>query len=406
MPLQTQFPTTFVTRNSSQPISYLLRDLFNDTLAAGAVNGSAATPGPGKRIATDTESKLSVGSGMLNFAGGKASPAWGDPGLWYEDDAGAAFSRTAGRLLTFAIIPNDTTGAMMIGWSTAKSSFPSEHAVQFTGATITMTVSGGSRVQTINNVGNTRYRGAIALRAVGAFYFLEIGAKLQLIYVDDIKSTALLYPAIVTNNRAFSADDVVIVDTLYVPVVIASDAFTRADGALDSTDGAGIAETGGSGVAWSNPVGTIAVTGNKAQASAVTSGAAVATVPSATADVWAQAALVRGTTGGGPLVRYVDADNYIYATHNGTNALLIKRVGGSESNVISAAAAYSAGAAPVIVCSGTSFWLLYNGQQVGLVQTISDAVFTGSTTHGICLSDTDSTLDRFVLLPRGTGGEY
>lgn len=62
-------------------LPYLIRDEFTDTRAAGAVNGTLATPGPGTRAAVDTNSQLTIGGGVANFAGGKAIPAWGDPVL-------------------------------------------------------------------------------------------------------------------------------------------------------------------------------------------------------------------------------------------------------------------------------------------------------------------------------------
>ncbi|MCB0072592.1 MAG: hypothetical protein KDE20_14080 [Caldilineaceae bacterium] len=47
---------------------WLIRDEFTDTRAAGSVNGTAATPGPGIRVVTGTESKLSVGSGNISIS--------------------------------------------------------------------------------------------------------------------------------------------------------------------------------------------------------------------------------------------------------------------------------------------------------------------------------------------------
>jgi len=49
-------------------VSWLLRDEFTDTRAAGAVDATPATPGPGTRAATDTDSKMTIGSDVLNVA--------------------------------------------------------------------------------------------------------------------------------------------------------------------------------------------------------------------------------------------------------------------------------------------------------------------------------------------------
>ena len=76
-------------------IKWLLRDDFTDTLTAGNVNGTAATPGPGTRAVTDTDSKLSIGSGAMAFDA-HSTPAWGDPGINWD----IGIVRAYGALLT------------------------------------------------------------------------------------------------------------------------------------------------------------------------------------------------------------------------------------------------------------------------------------------------------------------
>ena len=71
-------------------ISYLLRDEFTTTRAAGAVNGTAAEPGPGTRVVVDAGSDLSIAGSQLVFSGGTGS--YGDPGYWL----GPTVSRVAG----------------------------------------------------------------------------------------------------------------------------------------------------------------------------------------------------------------------------------------------------------------------------------------------------------------------
>src|SRR3990167_5136885 len=64
----------------NRDIYYLLRDIFNDNRSAGAVNGTLINPGT--RTVTDTNSKLSIAGGVLDFATGGAGT--GNPGLWYD----------------------------------------------------------------------------------------------------------------------------------------------------------------------------------------------------------------------------------------------------------------------------------------------------------------------------------
>jgi hypothetical protein len=63
--------------------SWKLRDYFTTDLAAGSVNGTTATPLGGVRTLADTASKVSIVSGVMLWNGGKASPAIGDPKLYY-----------------------------------------------------------------------------------------------------------------------------------------------------------------------------------------------------------------------------------------------------------------------------------------------------------------------------------
>jgi hypothetical protein len=87
----------------------IFRDQFGaGDVAAGSVNGTYSDDGNAKRVVTDAESKLSIASGVLAFAGGKAAPAWGDPGIWYTDTGDAAFSVGAGHALLFTVVAGTT----------------------------------------------------------------------------------------------------------------------------------------------------------------------------------------------------------------------------------------------------------------------------------------------------------
>ena len=89
---------------------YRLWDDFSVALAAGSVNGSPATYPSTVRIAgpvvtrsiVDTENKLSIANGALTYAGGKAAPAYGDPGSWHP-----AWTRAAGLVLTMRLLDTD-----------------------------------------------------------------------------------------------------------------------------------------------------------------------------------------------------------------------------------------------------------------------------------------------------------
>ena len=63
--------------------AWILRDEFNTALSAGSVHGTTSEPSGHTRTVKDTENKISIADGKLTFSGGKASPAVGDPAIWY-----------------------------------------------------------------------------------------------------------------------------------------------------------------------------------------------------------------------------------------------------------------------------------------------------------------------------------
>src|SRR3990167_5258911 len=71
---------------------YTLYDQFTTARAAGSVNATNAEPVGGARTVTDTNSKISITGGVLDFATGGNS--FGDPAVWY-----GLITRTLGRLL-------------------------------------------------------------------------------------------------------------------------------------------------------------------------------------------------------------------------------------------------------------------------------------------------------------------
>ena len=128
-----------------------------------------------------------------------------------------------------------------------------------------------------------------------------------------------------------------------------------------------------------------------------------------TANVYAQADLVvtAGTQAG--LVIALDSAaspaNFMIAYHDGTNCKLDKNVAGTYTNVVSAAAAYSANAPIVVTKDGTAVRLYYNNALVGS-GTVSDAGIVDNTIHGLFSTYSGNTIDDVVMYARGTGGEY
>jgi hypothetical protein len=181
---------------------WLIKDEFTDTRAAGSVNGTAATPGPGTRTVTDTESKLSVSSGALAIAGGKASPAWGDPGLWMN-----GINRITGVGAISKIVAPAGAVRFVFGFSQSTSGEPSlpNPCVYLYNGTIYGT-------QSNINMGaysaGQDYVFAIILRSTGAFVVAAGGAfsSATLLWVYGSGTTATLYPCAVNYNATSSVD--------------------------------------------------------------------------------------------------------------------------------------------------------------------------------------------------------
>lgn len=81
----------------------------------------------------------------------------------------------------------------------------------------------------------------------------------------------------------------------------------------------------------------------------------------------------------GLVINYLDASNFVIGFYNRATgkAELLKCVTGTWTSLINTTVAYSAGAELKIIVSGTTYQLWYNGAQVGINQTISDALGTG-----------------------------
>jgi len=372
-------------------VSYDLRDEFTDTLAAGSVDGTSAMPGPGTRTVVDTNNKISVGSGVLDFASGVAL----NDGLWLD-----AVTRTTGRLMIASL--NITSGGIETGWDSNQTGYAAP-VFQLYSNVIKVNFSTVVSVGLYTN--STDYLFCVILRASGNYFLIKGGeyATWTLLYKSDTNNTASLYPTVkdVTGNFIGTADFIRIPTALWLPTPVAYDTFTRSNGAI------GVSETAGpdgqlvGSRTWSAKLGTWTVASNAAVCSVLSgSSDGIATVSdSSNTDVLIGANLTRAGDDVGLVVRWADANNYIYALHNGTNAQLIKVVAGTPTTLINTAATYSAGARMCVRMMGTAARLYYNDALIGAQQTISDAGLQTGTNHGLYSTNTGNTFDNFELFP-------
>lgn len=383
-------------------ITYLLNDEFTTDRAAGAVNGTAAEPGPGTRNITDLDNRISITGGVLNIAANAGGTSgFGRTGIWYTP----AITRLPG--LVIAQTVQYTAGMIAIGGltTTASASNVGYNNLGYGFASTPLfsarKTTDGSSPTVMTPATSTAYRIYTVLRATGRFLFVKSAGVTKLLWFDAWDGTATLYAGFTDWGRtdAVTIDDVLISQSqVYSVLALASDSFNRANGVLGSTDGVGHAEANsGSGKAWTAQTGTWGVATNKAACSVLT-GSGIATVDAGAADVVLAVDVTRSAGNVGFVLRYASATNYIYGYYDGTNVTLRKVVNGSDSQVLAPTAI--TGSKFLVTADGTKFRLFFEDLHRGAELTISDATLQAGTNHGLYTSDTGATFDNFVVFKR------
>ena len=234
------------------PPYYLIRDEFTTDRAAGAVNGTAAEPGPGARTTVNANAKLSISGGKAVFATGGAV---GDPRLLYDRFVDAV----TGRLCLIAI--TYTAGGFDVGTDNDLISGV-YFGMRASGTGLSVRLAGVVLAVGAVATGNT-YQLAVANRAVGAAIFIKGGAftNWTLLYIADTGGGPFVPAAqAINNSSSFSIDNVIVPAVKWLPSPLVSDGFSVAG----SSDGLGHAEgiagglgSGGGGVVWAGATATI-----------------------------------------------------------------------------------------------------------------------------------------------------
>ena len=381
---------------------YLIRDEFLADIAAGSVDETLATPGPGTRNVVDTGTFLSISGGKIATAD---SMGVADPSLIYRE----AIARVAGRLgwgyTNWNARGYIGFGAAIIGTLNAASIcvLSTEIVVYDTAPSWNL----GAKTL------NADYETLVALRLAGNFCFIKgTGyANLELLYIGDTDATATLYYG--TADRVAGGDTtswhtLKVPEKLWLPIPLASDGF---GGVVGVTDGAGHAEgvTGGlgagvGGLSWTDQVGTWAIGGGDKNCSALAGGIGICTVPTSTADLYIDVESTRTGSELGIVARYTDVNNYLRAYHDGVNVKLDEVVGGVPNNLITAADVIAAGGLMTLMVKAQTAWLAYDGTLTGTTAII-DAGLTAANA-GLYSTDILNVFDNFRVYARGTSGEY
>ena len=249
-----KFTNTGFESNVNSWDTYALEDRFTTALAAGSVNATSAEPTGGTRTVVDTNSKLSITGGLLDFATGNAT----NDGIWYP-----SFSRVLGRTLIGTITMANTAQQARIGWGTAQSGAIND-SIRLVGDGTSQIITNGTLITGIGLYTATTYQLAVVMRATGIFYFIKGGAftNWTLIWVSTA-GTAAGYPAVNSANGIFTADDIRIPNSLFIPTPTAYDTFTTASSTSTETtspDNQPISSLPWTGSTWSVSGGSVSNT--------------------------------------------------------------------------------------------------------------------------------------------------
>ena len=156
-------------------LRYLLRDEFTTDRAAGAVDGTAAEPGPGTRTVVDTGSDVSIASDVLVIAGGAG--AWSDPRITYTPTLAERSGYGLGAQCEIAV----TSGKIAFGMADGAGATPTGVFFRIDGTTLEV-VDGAAvnaaATATIGTItGSTPYYLAINKRSSMTEYYIYGGAE-------------------------------------------------------------------------------------------------------------------------------------------------------------------------------------------------------------------------------------
>ena len=213
---------------------WLLNDNFNDTVAAGSVDDTVATPGPGVRdVVTDTNSKISVGSGVLDFATGAAA----NDGVWRTVQ-----TRAAGRVYVAKITPADANGIISFGFDANQAgALTDSFRMNASSAGLDIIANGGSAF-VVGAYAATPYFLAAVMRGTGIHWYIKGGAfTLWTNIYNTTAGTANAYPALTVGNTTtvLTSSFNRIPVKKWLPTPIVYDTFTRGNGAIGATEATG-----------------------------------------------------------------------------------------------------------------------------------------------------------------------
>lgn len=382
-------------------IPWLLNDSFNDTLAAGSVNGTAATPGPGTRVVDDTSTNLSLSGGNAVIAGGESGD-YGEPGLWLD-----AVTRAAGVVGVMSY--TGASGAIgRVGFdSTQAEGGKSGNAYHVESVTDLRAYKGsGSALAVATIVATTEYYLAIVLKASGAYYFIKNGAfsNWTLLWVYAQPSTATQYLGIMNYSLVYNSSFLRVPVETWLPTPLAYDTFTDTNGvSLDAhaSDTSGPDSQATASRAWTEESGDWDIQSNKANPD----GAAIATIDAGQADVVVDLT-VDGGTAGQPAIclRFADTNNYWFLqADRANNQLELHEYASGDTVRANAAVTFNDSTDYDLraICDGQKIDGFADG--ANKISYASAALNETKTEHGLYADHTECEFDDFLVFARDSG---
>lgn len=206
-----------------------------------------ASPGPGKRTVTDTESKLSLEGGNLVFSGGKASPGAGDPGLWLNPP----IQRLLGKTAIWNWYQNGS-GVLWCGFDSNTAGTSDNGFIYTDGANVVISVSSNLIVGSVSTASS--YKFAISLKASGCYYLMRSGVSSPVLLYNYTGFTGNSLYVSLPNYASSNSIRSILVPTERLQIrPIAYSVFTGADGTtLSTSDSVSADGYNLSPMAWNN----------------------------------------------------------------------------------------------------------------------------------------------------------
>lgn len=382
---------------SGSGLKWLLRDDFTDTLAAGSLIGTPATPGPGTRAGVDTGNTMSTSGGKLLTE----RTANYNPVLGLD-----AVTREAGRMVVAHVNLSNGSNRFQIGWSHTVGQVIAKEYYKSVGVDLRANSS-----TTFGSVGAAAdYYFSIVLKTTGAYYFMKKITSTpiwKLMWMSFTDSTATLYPVIGVANAWGAGNNehtlLRVPEDLWLPTPLLYETFTDDNGTSLDAHGSDVVGPDSQAVGSLTGVeqsGDWDIQSNRANSD----GPGIHTWDVGKADIFADLVINGGAAGNPGLVfRFTDTGNYWYLqADRANNQLEIHEVNATVDTVRANVASTindSTDYTLRVICEGQTVWGYKNGGSAKVLYG-SAALNEGATKHGLFSDNAACEFDDLLILAR------